>query len=104
MSSTQPVALNVAIGGVLATGVALGALLWPDRLDPATQAAIIAFGNSVILVGVILLTQHQVTPIHNATLAANTTVKVEGTEDSVVIKASPPGPTGIEGGPDGGIG
>ena len=34
----------------------------------------------------------------NPTLAAGTSVKVEGSEDSVIVEKSPPGPTGVEGG------
>jgi hypothetical protein len=96
--NNQPVAINVAIGGVISTGVALAALLWPDRLSPEMQVAIIAFANSVIVVAVILLTKSQVTPIADPTLKSGTSVKVEGTTDSVVIAATPPGPTGVEGG------
>jgi len=96
MTQNQPVALNVAIGGVLTTGVALTALLVPD-LTVELQIATVAFGNALILLGVVVLTQRQVTPIHNATLAAGTPVKVQGTEDTVIVEATPPGPVGIEG-------
>jgi hypothetical protein len=102
MTNNQPVAVSAAIGGVLSTGVALAAVLWPDRLDPVMQAAIIGFGNSVILTAGALFAMHRSTPIANPTLAAGTPVKVAGSEDSVIIETSPPGPTGIEGGGDGG--
>jgi hypothetical protein len=51
--SSEPVALSVAIGGVLSTGVALLAVFLPG-LTPETQALIIAFGNSLILTGSVL--------------------------------------------------
>jgi hypothetical protein len=97
MTNQQPVALNVAIAGLVSSAVTLAAIFWPDRLDPGTQGAIIAVANSAIIVVTILLTQRQVTPVANPTLPADSVVKVQGTEDSVVIAPTPPGPTGIEG-------
>ena len=71
----EPVAINTAIAGLLSTGVALVALLVPD-LTPALQAAVIAFGNSVILVVYVILTRRQVTPIATPALTQGTTVDV----------------------------
>jgi hypothetical protein len=51
--NSEPVALSVAIGGVLSTGVALLAVFLPG-LTPETQGLIIAFGNSLILAGSVL--------------------------------------------------
>lgn len=102
--NTQPVALNVAIAGLVSSAVTLAAIFWPERLDPGTQGVIVAFVNSVIVVATILLTMHQVTPIANPTLKAGTSVNVEHTSDSVIIAASPPGPTGVEGGSSEGAG
>lgn len=98
MTNSQPVAVSAAIGGLLSTGVALAAVLWPDRLAPVVQAAIIAFGNSLILTAGAIYAMRGSTPVHNPTLPANTEVKVQGTTDSVVIQPSPPGPVGVEGG------
>jgi hypothetical protein len=98
MTSNQPVAISVAIGGVLSTGVALAAVLWPDRLDPVVQALIIAFGNSVILAAGAIYATARSTPVANPTLPSGTSVNVQGSSDSVVIAPSPPGPTGVEGG------
>ena len=96
--SNQPVALNVAIAGLVSSAVTLAAIFWPDRLSPEVQGSIIALANSAIVVVTILLTQRQTTPISNPTLAAGTSVNVENSEDKVVIAPSPPGPTGVEGG------
>jgi hypothetical protein len=104
MTNQQPVALNVAIAGLVSSIVTLAAIFWPDRLDATTQGAIVAVANSLIVVVTILLTQRQVTPVSHPTLPANTEVKVEGTEDSVVIQPTPPGPEGVEGGADGAVG
>lgn len=98
MTNQQPVALNVAIAGLVSSVVTLAAIFWPDRLDPTTQGAIIAVANSLIVVVTIYLTQRQVTPVANPTLPANTEVKVEGTTDTVIVQPTPPGPAGIEGG------
>jgi len=92
----QPVALNVAIAGLVSSVITLAAIFWPDRLTPETQAAIVAVANSVIVVVTIFLTQRQTTPVSNPTLPADTTVNVQGTEDKVVIAPTPPGPTGID--------
>lgn len=71
----EPVTINVAIGGLISTGVALAALLWPG-LTSALQAAIIAFGNSLVLVVVIIITRMQVTPVSAPQLEAGTEVGV----------------------------
>lgn len=108
--NTQPVALNVAIAGLVSSLVTLAAIFWPDRLTPETQAAIVAVANSAIVVITILVTMRQVTPVANPTLPSGSVVNVQGTEDKVEIQPTPPGPTGIDtsaGGPvirDGGIG
>jgi hypothetical protein len=57
--TSEPVALSVAIGGVLSTGVALAAVFLPG-LDPTTQGLIIAFGNSLILAGSVIWARRQV--------------------------------------------
>lgn len=57
--TTEPVALSVAIGGVLSTGIALLAVFLPG-LTPETQALIIAFGNSLLLAGSVIWARRQV--------------------------------------------
>ena len=70
-----PVALSVALGGTLSTGVALLAVFIPG-LDVITQALIIAFGNSVILTGSIIWAQARTTPTATPILDAGTVVTV----------------------------
>ena len=70
---SQPVAVNVVLGGVLSTGVTLAALLWPG-IDTALQVAIVAFGNSLIGVLVWYLSQRVVTPIAAPRLELGTEV------------------------------
>jgi hypothetical protein len=85
--NNEPVALSVAIGGVLSTGVALIAVFVPD-LDAPTQALIIAFGNSVILAGSILWARHQVYTQRSVQRIANAaTFEAPGT---VVDIGAPP--------------
>ena len=49
VNETEPVSLSVAVGTVIATGVALAALLWPQRLTPELQAGIVVFANAINL-------------------------------------------------------
>jgi hypothetical protein len=85
----QPVAINVAIGGVLATGVSLAALLWPG-ITPELQVAIIAFGNAVILAATAIVTWHQVTPTSDPVLPAGTTVTTPQGQPAEVVPTAPP--------------
>lgn len=94
----QPILISGAIGGVLTTGVALAAVLWPQRLDPLLQAAVIAFGNSVILTAGAIYAMLKSTPVSNPTLPPGSVVNVQGSEDKVEIQPTPPGPAAIEGG------
>lgn len=87
ISQNQPVTLWVALGGVLSTGVALAAVLWPQRLDPGTQAAIIAFGNAVILAAATIIATSKVTPTGNANLPVGTSVN---SGSAVVASVNPP--------------
>ena len=97
MKPDQPASIPVALAGTLSTGVALAAVFIPG-LDVTTQALIIAFGNSAIGLGVAVWLNQRTTSTQNPVLAANTSVNVENTEDSVIIAATPPGPYGVEGG------
>ena len=60
--SNEPVAVSVALGTVLSTGVALAAVFIPG-LTIETQALVIAFGNAVIGLGVALFARSRVTPV-----------------------------------------
>lgn len=82
----EPISISVALGGLLTTGVALVAIFVPG-LEPEAQAAIIAFGNAVILVGVVLYSRSQTTPLANPVLPQGTSVTVTtpvGQPDQVV--------------------
>lgn len=77
MNRPQPVNVNIAIGGLLSTGVALLAILWPERLSPELQAAIIAFGNTLILTVAAIIASRAVTPVAAPQLPEGTKVTVE---------------------------
>lgn len=93
----QPASIPLALATVLSTGVALLALFIPS-LDTAAQAVIIAFGNSLIALGVAIWLNKSTTSNTAPVLPVNTEVSVEGTTDKVKIETTPPGPVGIEGG------
>ena len=69
----EPVTIWVALGGVLSTGVALIAIFIPD-ITPEMQAAVIAFGNAVILTVSIVLARSQSTPTAAPILPTGTAV------------------------------
>lgn len=94
--TNQPVAISVAIGGVVSTGIAMFAVLWPERFTPELQAVIIAFANAIILAAVAVWAAMRVTPVSNPTLPQGSVVNVQGTEDKVEIQPTPPGPQGID--------
>lgn len=77
--------------------------LVPD-VDSTLVATLIGSVAAFLGVFIAFLANTRTTPISDPILEAGTTVRVLNSEDSVVIQPSPPGPTGIEGGPDGGIG
>jgi hypothetical protein len=89
-NETEPVSLSVAVGGLLSTGVALVAVLWPQRLTPEIQVAIIAFGNAVILTASIYFARKGSTPIAAPVLTEGTAVTTpEGEAAQVVINPVP---------------
>jgi hypothetical protein len=71
----EPVSVAGAISGVLVTGVALIAIFNPN-LGQAAQVGIIAFGNSVIILGTVLWARGKSTPTAAPTLAQGTQVTV----------------------------
>jgi len=71
----EPIGLSTALGGLLATGVALVAIFVPGLTQEA-QLAIIAFGNAVILTGVVLYGRANSTPTANPSLPQGTRVEV----------------------------
>ena len=73
----EPVAISTAIGGVLTTAVAFAALLLPNQLTPEMQLAVIAMGNAVILLGVVIYGRAKSTPVASPTLPEGTVVNVQ---------------------------
>ena len=71
----EPIGLSTALGGLLATGVALVAIFVPGLTQEA-QLAIIAFGNAVILTGVVLYGRANSTPTASPSLPQGTRVEV----------------------------
>lgn len=88
-----------------------------QREPAAIASVVLAVINALILFGVVTVTGEQLAGLNIALVAvlglfvrqsststaspqlkAGTEVKVQGTTDSVIIAASPPGPTGVEGG------
>jgi hypothetical protein len=73
--TNEPISLSTALGGLLTTGVALVAIFVPGLTQEA-QLAIIAFGNAVILTGVVLYSRSKTTPVAAPTLPSGTSVTV----------------------------
>lgn len=88
----QPAAIAGALRSVLFVLILAGVLLWDEKLLSAVGLAL-----EVVLT---LFVVSSSTPTNNATLKAGTEVKVQGTSDTVIVQASPPGPVGVEGGAD----
>lgn len=97
MTNDQPASIPVAAAGVLSTGVAMFALFIPE-LDVAAQAVIIAFGNSVIALGVAIWLNKRTTSSTAPVVESGTVASIIGTEDKVVVQPTPPGPIGVEAG------
>lgn len=74
VNETEPVSFTGAIGLVLSTGLTLAAVLWPQRLTPEVQAAILGFGNALIWLGAIYFGRKGSTPIAAPVLTAGTPV------------------------------
>jgi len=99
---TNPAALiATAVGAVLSSGVALVAILVPG-LDQIAQVAIIAFGNSVIGLGVAVYAVLNTTSNTAPVVQPDTTVTVktsEGEPNRLVHLTSASGVPSTEGGP-----
>lgn len=78
----QPITISVALGGLLTTGVGLVAVLNPN-LGQATQIAIIAFGNALILTVSVVWAQARST-------STSAPVLEQGTKVTVVTPESEP--------------
>lgn len=84
----QPVTISGALAAVLSSLIALLAIFWPDKLTPTAVAAIIVFGNSVIILGAAVYSRARTTPVASPTLPSGTLVNVEtpkGQADRQVI-------------------
>lgn len=84
------------IAGTVRSVVWILVLLGIIALEEAALAAI-ALGLEAILTLFVVQTS---TPTANAQLRSGTEVRVAGTNDTVVIQPSPPGPIGVEDGQD----
>lgn len=87
--------------------VAFGAQLTQEQIDALiTVVRIVA--QILVSAGVVQFAANAqkaaVTPVANPTLPAGSVVNVQDSPDTVEIQPSPPGPVGIEGGNDGGLG
>jgi hypothetical protein len=89
----EPVVLAGAIRSLLWLAVLLG---WVQGLDEAALAGIALVAE--IVLG--LFARQASTPMVAPRLPAGTSVAVEGTNDTVEIQPTPPGPTGDAGGQD----
>lgn len=73
----------VLVLAIVNTTIGLLAVLWPQRLDPPTQAAIIALANAIVA----FLARSTVTPVSAPVLANNTPVTTPSGDQSVVKPA-----------------
>ena len=85
----EPAALAEAVRTVLLLFVAFGIVKIGEQ-----NLALVAIAVSVLLQ---LFVRQASTPKAAPTLASGTEVSVAGSQDKVIIAATPPGPTGIEG-------
>lgn len=67
-------------------------------LDPTVVATVLGAGTAFLSVFIAFLANTQTTPVKDPILPAGTTVSVQNTNDKVLIEASPPGPSGVDGG------
>lgn len=84
VNETEPVSFSVAVGSVIATGVALAAIIWPQRLTPELQAGIIVFANALIALAVAYFARKGSTPIAAPVLTAGTPVTTPTGESALV--------------------
>lgn len=82
----SPTAIAAALVILLNLGISFGLDLTADQVGQINMLVVAILG---------LLVYNSVTPTANATLRAGTEVKVQDSEDKVIIQPSPPGPEGI---------
>lgn len=88
----QPTEIATAVRTILFVMVLAGVVGFGEQL-----LAGIALALELVLA---LFVIRSTTSKSDPTLKSGTTVKVQGSSDTVVIQPTPPGPVGFEGGPD----
>jgi len=73
--NSEPITISGAIGIVLSTGLTLISL-FGVQLTPEQMAAVLGFGNAVIILAVMIYSRARSTSLSNPTLAQGTTVTV----------------------------
>lgn len=95
---------SALISSTLSFALLVIGLVSPAPEGIADEATVILPALGVLIGGYIaFLANTQTTPISDPVLAAGTTVKVQGTEDTVLVQPTPPGPVGFEGASDAGV-
>jgi len=85
--------------GLITSAGALAQILIVQFLpeaDPVVVATVIGAVGAFLGGFIAFLANTQTTPTSDPVLSAGTTVRVQGTTDTVTIQPSPPGPTGGE--------
>lgn len=67
--------------------------------DPTVVATVVGAVGVFLGAFIAFLANTATTPVSDPILPADTVVKVQGTNDTVTIQPTPPGPSGDEGGP-----
>ena len=91
MIVTQPISIAGALALVLTNIITLFAVLWPNRLPPELEVALIAVGNSAILLGALVWAQRRSTSTAKPSLPVGTSVNQGSAVVASVIP--PPEPT-----------
>lgn len=86
----QPAVIAEAVRTILFVAVLAGLVNMDDKLLAGIGLAV----SALLSLFVYHASTSKVYPI----LANNTEAKIEGSEDTVMVRTSPPGPVGVEGG------
>jgi hypothetical protein len=85
--NSEPITISGAIGIVLSTGLTMVSL-FGLQLTPEQIAAVLGFGNALILLGVMIYSRARSTSVSNPTIAEGTNITVrtpEGQDDRVIV-------------------
>lgn len=85
----QPVAIAATVRSLILVAVLVGVVTVTEQ-----QLAGIALAVELVLG---LFVWNASTPVASPTLPSGTEVAIQGSEDTVIVQPSPPGPIGIEG-------